>query len=148
MSSASASTTSLVSNTTISSRAPLNGSRTTQPKDFQAAFASLQSTYGFSGSAPSPVPKKTSKSTSAPPARSAVSAPAPVTRAPLQATNKNVEAAFADLQSTYGFGGAAPSPIPKSKKQDKDNRSASLFSRFIGSSKPVSTSAPENPRPT
>ncbi|KAF7370979.1 hypothetical protein MSAN_00732100 [Mycena sanguinolenta] len=111
-SSPSASTASLMSNNTVSSRAPLNGSRTTQPKDFQAAFASLQSTYGFSGSAPSPVPKKNAKSTSAP--RSAV--PPSVTRTPLQAGNKNFEAAFADLQSTYGFGGAAPSPVPKSKK--------------------------------
>ncbi|KAJ6485745.1 hypothetical protein C8R45DRAFT_997748 [Mycena sanguinolenta] len=112
MSSPSASTASLVSNTTVSSRAPLNSSRTVQPKDFQAAFASLQSTYGFGGNAPTPVPKKNSKSSSAP--RSAV--PAPVTRAPQQPSTKNFEAAFAALQSTYGFGGAAPSPVPKSRK--------------------------------
>ncbi|KAJ7272632.1 hypothetical protein B0H12DRAFT_1215754 [Mycena haematopus] len=129
MSSASTSTTSLVSNTTVSSRAPLNGSRTAQPKDFQSAFASLQSTYGFNGSAPSPVPKQ--KGTSAP--CSAVPSPATVTRAPLQATNKNYESAFADLQSTYGFSGAVPSPIPKSKKTD--NSSGSLFSKFLRSSK-------------
>jgi len=101
------STASLVSNTTVSSRTPLTGSNTAQTKDFQSAFASLQSTYGFNGSAPSPVPKKKTKQTSAP--RSAISNTA--TRAP----TKNFESAFADLQSTYGFGGAVPCPIPKSK---------------------------------
>ncbi|KAF7357001.1 hypothetical protein MVEN_01036700 [Mycena venus] len=84
-------------------RAPLNGS---QSKDFQAAFASLQSTFGFSGAVPSPVQKK---QTSAP--RSVV-APSPATRS----AGKNFASAFADLQSTYGFGGAAPSPVPKKNK--------------------------------
>ncbi|KAJ7355756.1 hypothetical protein DFH08DRAFT_507503 [Mycena albidolilacea] len=102
MSFASNSTTSLVSNTTVSSRTPLNS--TVRPKDFQGAFASLQSTYGFGATAPSPVQKKT---TSAP--RSAAPSPAP--RAPLQ--TKNFQSAFADLQSTYGFGGAVPSPVQK-----------------------------------
>ncbi|KAF8129670.1 glycoside hydrolase superfamily [Mycena galopus ATCC 62051] len=95
------STASLVSNTTVSSRTPLTGSNTAQTKDFQAAFTSLQSTYGFNGSAPSPVPKKKTKQTSAP--RSAISNTE--TRAP----TKNFESAFADLQSTYGFGAAAGS---------------------------------------
>ncbi|KAJ7272633.1 hypothetical protein B0H12DRAFT_1228648 [Mycena haematopus] len=104
----SASTTSLMSNTTVSSRAPLNGPRTVQPKDFQAAFASLQSTYGFNGSAPNPVQKK---KTSSSPSRPAVSSES--SRAP--SAKKDFQSAFADLQSTYGFGGAAPSPIPKSK---------------------------------
>ncbi|KAJ7797513.1 hypothetical protein B0H14DRAFT_3493657 [Mycena olivaceomarginata] len=134
MSFASTSTTSLVSNTTVSSRTPLNS--TVQPKDFQGAFGSLQSTYGFGATAPSPVQKKT---TSAP--RSAAPSPAPraplqtknfhpvqkkksttpaprsavpssATRTPLQPGNKNFESAFADLQSTYGFGGVVPSPVP------------------------------------
>ncbi|KAJ7797507.1 hypothetical protein B0H14DRAFT_3547771 [Mycena olivaceomarginata] len=125
MSFASTSTTSLVSNTTVSSRAAAK-TVTVQPKDFQGAFASLQSTYGFGATVPSPVQKKT---TSTP--RSAAPSPAP--RAPLQtknfqsafadlqstygfgASNKNFESAFADLQSTYGFGGAVPSPIPRSR---------------------------------
>jgi hypothetical protein len=104
MSFASTSTTSLVSNTTVSSRAPLNS--TVQPKDFQGAFGSLQSTYGFGATVPSPVQKQT---TSTP--RS--SAPSPAPRAPLQ--TKNFQSAFADLQSTYGFGGAVPSPVQKKK---------------------------------
>ncbi|KAJ7272638.1 hypothetical protein B0H12DRAFT_589814 [Mycena haematopus] len=125
MSRASSSTTSLVSNTTVSSRTPLNG---VPRKDFQSAFADLQSTYGFGGAAPRPVPKKTS--TSVP--RSTV--PSQTTRSPLQTTPKNFESAFADLQSTYGFGGATPSPIPKSVKQPRKG-SSSFFSKFTRSPK-------------
>ncbi|KAJ7886021.1 hypothetical protein B0H13DRAFT_901680 [Mycena leptocephala] len=124
MSSASTSTTSLVSNTTVSSRAPLNGSTTVQPapKDFQSAFASLQSTYGFSGTAPTPVSKKSSAPSST------TSPAADASRAP----TKDFQSAFADLQSTYGFGGAAPTPIPKQKKDGTSSRS--LFSKFRRSS--------------
>ncbi|KAJ7250665.1 hypothetical protein C8J57DRAFT_1239055 [Mycena rebaudengoi] len=66
MSTVSYSTTSLVSNTTTSSRVPLTGSPQTQPKDFQFAFVTLQSTYGFSGQTPSVVakPKKSEQSAS------------------------------------------------------------------------------------
>ncbi|KAF7357008.1 hypothetical protein MVEN_01037400 [Mycena venus] len=143
MTSASSSTTSLVSNTTASSRAPLTAA---QSKDFQSAFASLQSTYGFSGTAPSPVQKETS------------SVPRPDAASPAtHPTTKDFQSAFADLQSTYGFGGAVPSPVPKPKKQG--NTSGSLFSKFTRSSKPqaagfsTSTSAPKTkvravPRPT
>ncbi|KAJ7132279.1 hypothetical protein C8R44DRAFT_612148 [Mycena epipterygia] len=107
MSSASTSTTSLVSTTTVSSRAPLTG--TAQPKDFQAAFARLQSTYGFAGSAPSPAPNTAPKATASRPTSSLASpAPAPTSRAP-----KDFQAAFASLQSTYGFAGFAPSPVQK-----------------------------------
>ncbi|KAJ7173697.1 hypothetical protein C8R46DRAFT_1215618 [Mycena filopes] len=83
MYSANASTTSLVSNNTVCSRAPLAGSA--PKKDFQAAFASLQSTYGV-------LP--------------------PAVRASTPST-KDFKSAFADLQSTYGFGGAAPLPVAK-----------------------------------
>ncbi|KAJ7132278.1 hypothetical protein C8R44DRAFT_871255 [Mycena epipterygia] len=107
MSSASTSTTSLV---TVSSRAPLTGSAKPKVKDFQAAFARFQSTYGFAGSAPSPAPKTVPKTTASRPTSSlATPALAPTSsRAP-----KDFQAAFASLQSTYGFAGAAPSPIPK-----------------------------------
>ncbi|KAJ7132273.1 hypothetical protein C8R44DRAFT_46749 [Mycena epipterygia] len=108
MSSASTSTTSLVSTTTVSSRAPLTG--TAQPKDFQAAFARLQSTYGFAGSAPSPAPKIALKATASRPT-SSIASPAPAhtfSRAP-----KDFQAAFASLQSTYGFAGSVPSPVQK-----------------------------------
>ncbi|KAK6978140.1 hypothetical protein R3P38DRAFT_3119736 [Favolaschia claudopus] len=95
------STASLLS---VSSRTPLNGS---QSKDYQSAFATLQSTYGFAGSAPSPVPKAKS-STRTP---SQVNAPLTQTKA-----KKDYRAAFGALQSTYGFSGAAPCPVPKSNK--------------------------------
>ncbi|KAK7031555.1 hypothetical protein R3P38DRAFT_2924370 [Favolaschia claudopus] len=109
MSSASSSTATLV---TVSSRTPLNRSTTVKAKDFQAAFASLQSTYGFPGSAPSPVPKKFSSS----PSTSAKSSPSVPVSAP-SAQNKakrDYRSAFGNLQSTFGFGGAAPCPVPKS----------------------------------
>ncbi|KAJ6561113.1 hypothetical protein DFH09DRAFT_503359 [Mycena vulgaris] len=122
MSSASSSTTSLA---TVSSRAPLNGSSAVPPKDFQAAFARLQSTYGFSASAPSPV-QKSAAPPSAPRSTAAVASPT----AP---KSKDFEAAFADLQSTYGFSGSVPSPVPAPKKQG----GASLFSRFTRASSPA-----------
>ncbi|KAJ6561057.1 hypothetical protein DFH09DRAFT_1364514 [Mycena vulgaris] len=125
MSSASSSTTSLVSNITVSSRAPLTGSAV-QPKDFQAAFARLQSTYGSSASAPSPV-KKSAAPPSAPRSTTAVAAP----------KSKDFEAAFADLQSTYGFSGSLPGPVPVPKKQG----GASLFSKFTRASSPKAQAA-------
>ncbi|KAJ7825358.1 hypothetical protein B0H14DRAFT_2272294, partial [Mycena olivaceomarginata] len=85
------STSSLVSNTTVSFCTSLNNSAAR--KDFQTVFASLQSTYGLGGVAPSPAQK------------TARAVPSPAMPAPLQAINKNLESAFADLQSTYGFGG-------------------------------------------
>ncbi|KAJ6581046.1 hypothetical protein B0H19DRAFT_1060727 [Mycena capillaripes] len=111
MSFTSNSNASLVSNTTVSSRAPLNGS--VQSKDFQSAFASLQSTFGFGGTAPSPVLKQKNSST-----KSSTTPPVVDAQRPLNGT-KNFQSAFADLQSTYGFGGAVPSPIPKQKKQQR-----------------------------
>ncbi|KAJ7626246.1 hypothetical protein DFH06DRAFT_1339387 [Mycena polygramma] len=95
----SASTASLVSNTTLSSRTPL----TAALKDFEAAFARLQSTYGSGGTAPSPVWKQKLDSP--------VPSPIPSPRADAPRAPKNYEAAFADLQSTYGFGGSNPIPV-------------------------------------
>nr|GAT53503.1 predicted protein [Mycena chlorophos] len=110
--SAPTSTTSLVSSSpTMNSAA--------QEKDFQAAFASLQSMYGFNGTAPAPTPiyyihRKTAAKTAFHDASSA-SENAPIASSE-NTTGKNYEAAFANLQSTYGFGGAAPMPVPPSKR--------------------------------
>ncbi|KAJ6537806.1 hypothetical protein B0H19DRAFT_1240514 [Mycena capillaripes] len=119
MSSASNSTTTLVSSTAVSLRAPLNGSTAVQPKDFQSAFATLQSTYGFISTAPSPVPKKSSpRSSTTSVTSSAVDPP----RAP-KATTK-LKSAFADLQSTCGFSGAVPSLLSQKRE------GGSFFSKF------------------
>ncbi|KAJ7777396.1 hypothetical protein B0H16DRAFT_956336 [Mycena metata] len=123
MFSANTSTTSLVSTTTVSSRAPLTGSA--EKKDFQAAFASLQSTYGFAASAPTPVLKKKSTSSTATPAVRASTSTAPT---------KDFQSAFADLQSTYGFGGSAPMPVPKNQGSSSNTTSNKLFSKFMRSS--------------
>ncbi|KAJ7081372.1 hypothetical protein B0H15DRAFT_469855 [Mycena belliarum] len=123
MSSASSSTTSLVSYTTATSRTPVNAA---QPKDFQAAFAQLQSTYGSSATAPTPVQKKKTTAPSAP----AVSARVPTTPAPDQ--QKDNQAAFAGLsgESSYGLAGRAPVPVQKSQKHS----STSLFSKLTRTS--------------
>ncbi|KAJ7777384.1 hypothetical protein B0H16DRAFT_1301762 [Mycena metata] len=128
MFSANTSTTSLVSTTTVSSRAPLTGSA--EKKDFQAAFASLQSTYGFAASAPTPVLKKKSTSSSTVPTVSAVRTPT----ATATATTKDFQSVFADLQSTYGFGGSAPMPVPKKQGSTSNTTSNKLFSKFMRSS--------------
>ncbi|KAJ7623134.1 hypothetical protein FB45DRAFT_1031079 [Roridomyces roridus] len=114
-SSASTSTISLLSTTTVSSRAPLNAA---QPKDYQAAFATLQSTYGFAGTVPSPSPKSSTPRSVVPSTTSSLPARA--------AAPKDFESAFADLQSTYGFGGSVPSPVP----EPKERSSGGFFSRF------------------
>ncbi|KAJ7781983.1 hypothetical protein DFH07DRAFT_792195 [Mycena maculata] len=144
MSSASSSTTSLVSNTTVSSRAPLTG---TQPKDFQAAFASLQSTYGLAGSVPMPAPKTTAAASSTTTSRMSSTAASHVP----SATPKDFQSAFADLQSTYGFNGSVPSPVPGPKNRDGRG---SLFSKLarVASASHASTSPTHTirhvPRPT
>ncbi|KAJ7643369.1 hypothetical protein DFH06DRAFT_598273 [Mycena polygramma] len=117
MSFTSTSTTSLASTTTVSSRTPLT--RPAPQKDFQAAFANLQSTYGFGGSVPSPVPKQQKSPSSKRSTKRSPTAPAPATDAPRSSLTptKNFQAAFADLQSTFGFGSAVPSPVPKQPKK-------------------------------
>ncbi|KAJ6478534.1 hypothetical protein C8R47DRAFT_1323020 [Mycena vitilis] len=120
MSFTSTSTASLVSNTSVSSRTPLT--RPATQKDYQAAFGNLQSTYGFGGSglyygvggsALSPLPKQNKPAS---PKRSKNSPTAPATGASTK-TTKNFQAAFGNLQSTFGFGGAVPSPVPKQPKK-------------------------------
>ncbi|KAJ6581047.1 hypothetical protein B0H19DRAFT_1113443 [Mycena capillaripes] len=113
-----------------------------QPKDFHSAFATLESTYGFIGIAPSPVLKQKNSST-----KSSIASPVVASRA-LKAT-KNFESAFTDLQSTYGFSGAIPSPVPKKRG------GGSFFSKFRSSSsaRSPSTFTPKTkvravPRPT
>ncbi|KAJ7626244.1 hypothetical protein DFH06DRAFT_736787 [Mycena polygramma] len=144
MSITSNSTTSLVSTTTVSSRTPLTRSAVPQ-KDFQAAFADLQSTYGFGGSglyygfggsALSSMPKQ-NKSTVLKQKKSSSpdSTASPTPRAPPKGT-EDYEAAVADLQSTSGLGGAASSPAPKPK--DPENRS--LLSKLMRSSSSTSPS--------
>ncbi|KAJ7708838.1 hypothetical protein B0H17DRAFT_1324943 [Mycena rosella] len=129
MSSASSSTASLVSTTTVSSRAPLT-KRAAPPKDFEAAFGSLQSTYGFAGATPIPVQK---------PATPRSASRSPATVAPRQTSTpgqpKDFQAAFASLQSTYGFAAAVPSPVSNPK-------SRSFISKFTRTSAKSPTSTP------
>ncbi|KAJ7781992.1 hypothetical protein DFH07DRAFT_792219 [Mycena maculata] len=144
MSSASSSTTSLVSNTTVSSRAPLTG---TQPKDFQAAFASLQSTYGFAGSVPMPAPKTTASSATTSRMSSTAASHVP------SATPKDFQSAFADLQSTYGFSGSVPSPVPGPKNRGRGSFFSKLARVASASPKPRASTSPSHkmrhvPRPS
>ncbi|KIJ53982.1 hypothetical protein M422DRAFT_24974 [Sphaerobolus stellatus SS14] len=75
----------------------------TSQKNYEAAFASLQSSFGFSGTAPC-VP------TSLPKSKSSTTAWSRDTSPPSRSTStssKNYEAAFGRLQTAYAFGGAS-----------------------------------------
>ncbi|KAK7061993.1 hypothetical protein R3P38DRAFT_2832766 [Favolaschia claudopus] len=116
MSSPTASTVSLASTTTVTSRMPLNASKATRPKDFRAAFAKLQSSHGFNGAAPVLGHKNTA-------------APSVKYKAHAQkATKENTPSPSANLQPALGPGGTIPipSPIPSSKPQKP--KKTSLFS--------------------
>ncbi|KAJ6535190.1 hypothetical protein B0H10DRAFT_600850 [Mycena sp. CBHHK59/15] len=131
------SATSLVSNTTISSHAPLRGS-TPAPKDFEAAFATLQSTYGFNGLAPSPVLKSQTAQNVQPDASTA-STTTLSSSARSRAQPKDYEAAFATLQSTYGFSGHAPSPVTKPKNSPSTFTLGALFTKLKRTPSDVTT---------
>ena len=91
-------------------------------KDYAAAFGSLQTQFGLSGSTPAPAaattprPANGSKRAWWKPHREPgdrarqpehqASAPAPAPAQPLG--GKNFEAAFGQLQSSYGLGGGVP----------------------------------------
>jgi hypothetical protein len=84
-------------------------------KDYQGAFASLQSQYGANGMAPvQPVPQsqssKLSSKVKAPQAlqNAASSHPKSYSSSYSSSGSKDWEGALANLQSSYGFSGAAP----------------------------------------
>jgi hypothetical protein len=81
------------------------------PKNYEAAFANLVSSFGFGGGVPITSQKvaKMPKSHQTP-----VTSPAThVTRS--HTAPKNYEAAFGSLSSSYGFGGGVPCLVPKAK---------------------------------
>ena len=88
---------SIISNTSTASLVP-HGKKPS--KDFSAAFASLQSQFGFGAAAP--IVSAPSKKTKTKKTRSPVPAQKPTTG------EKDWALAFSNLQSQYGFGGSAP----------------------------------------
>lgn len=106
--SASSSTSSLIA--AKSSPPPTN--------DYEVAFGNLSSQYGFSqcgNGVYCPPPHNTTKTTKLPsPKTTKVSCAPTKTPAPTSQPPKNYEAAFAQLSSSYGFGGA--SSLAPSKK--------------------------------
>ncbi|KAF8871187.1 hypothetical protein BD779DRAFT_1478382 [Infundibulicybe gibba] len=93
------STASLLSEKTSATPGP---HRKSQPKDYEAAFGSLVSMYGFSGATPS-VPKPQPRSR-----------PVPKNSKPPQPANsKNYGAAFGGLSSSYGLDGSLPTLFRK-----------------------------------
>lgn len=104
---------------------------TPQGKDYAAAFGNLQTQLGLSGSTPAPAagtaprpangskrawwkPQREPSDRARQPERHA-SAPAP---APTKSTGgKDFEAAFGQLQSSYGLGGGVPVRKDKSRLQ-------------------------------
>ncbi|KAJ7320758.1 hypothetical protein DFH08DRAFT_942122 [Mycena albidolilacea] len=71
------------------------------PKDYAAAFATLQSAYGLGGQAPSITSKKIRSKTT----KSSTSVDSDSLRSSL--TEKSYESAFGALSSQFGFGGFA-----------------------------------------
>lgn len=125
------STDSLQSNYTVSSKTPLRPSPSAPQKDYAAAFANLQSSYGTAdGSLPTPpVAKKPiqpkAKTISSPPSSDNVTPPVPSQPKP----QKDFEAAFGQLSSSYGAVGAPTLPVKK--KEKKETRDASSSKRKL-----------------
>ena len=86
-----------------------------QSKDYELAFATLSSSYGFGGGAPSLPPRQTKKKKDSVGA-SPSSYPSPRASYPSNDLNdrspsrshKDYEGAFAYLSSSFGFGGNGP----------------------------------------
>ncbi|KAF8529558.1 hypothetical protein BU17DRAFT_79556 [Hysterangium stoloniferum] len=74
-------------------------------KDYSAAFASLQSSLGLSGTTPC-LPPRQSKKTKRPPSSTKMNKVAPISST--TSPRKDYAAAFASLQSSCGFGGSVP----------------------------------------
>lgn len=99
---------------TMTSTTPLTHKCNQPQKNFSAAFANLQSQYGFSGGMTVPTPvRETPYSNPPPKARKHLStSPTPTP----SSQSKNYELAFGNLASSYGFHGGVPTPVLKSEK--------------------------------
>lgn len=82
-------------------------SKKTSPKNYEAAFGNLVSSFGFGGGVPTVSQKVTHTPKSH---KTPVSSLSPSRSAP-----KNYEAAFGSLSSSYGFGGGAVPTLPRTK---------------------------------
>ncbi|KAI0042597.1 hypothetical protein FA95DRAFT_1682445 [Auriscalpium vulgare] len=97
------------SHATLVGNAPSKSSTAAStPRDYEAAFGNLSSSYGFGAPLPSPASsslpsrKHSRKSTSLP-------APPPPTPSPSYTPpHRDYQAAFGDLSAAYGYGGSAP----------------------------------------
>ncbi|KIP05531.1 hypothetical protein PHLGIDRAFT_36406 [Phlebiopsis gigantea 11061_1 CR5-6] len=104
---ASTETLASVSSTSSSRRLFKKSSAHIPAKDYFAALGNLQSQYGFGGSAPAPVtPPKATKSKKQRSTKSDLGA----RTATRQSTERDYEAAYGTLCSSYGFGGAGAPP--------------------------------------
>lgn len=83
-------------------------------KDFESAFGSLSSSYGFAGGVPSK-PAKTTKPTKASPTSAISSSSSSQPKSSHPHPSKDYQSAFGDLSSSFGFGGAY-SPSWNTKK--------------------------------
>lgn len=83
-------------------------SKQTSPKNYEAAFGNLVSSFGFGGGVPKAAPQKVTQTPKS--HKTPVSSPPPSRSAP-----KNYEAAFGSLSSSYGFGGGAVPTLPRTK---------------------------------
>jgi hypothetical protein len=118
-SSSPASSTSTLLSTYTSEKAVLSATQSKPAKDYSAAFASLQTQYGFMGGNVAPTTSSTAPNVKK--ERCSLSwklgcsrsVKLPTTRSPSPAAKKvtekkDFEVAFGQLQSSLGFAGAAP----------------------------------------
>ncbi|KAL0960566.1 hypothetical protein HGRIS_005603 [Hohenbuehelia grisea] len=141
------STTSLQSDTTVSSTTPLTEAGQDNTKNFPSALANLQGRYGSSGNTPvpahSPAPGASSSTVSAQSAGTTSSAKtAPPSLSTIQSAStgpapnapKDFEAAFAGLAGSYGPGGSLPT-LPRKKAENKPKKPSLLSKLFKGDGK-------------
>lgn len=133
---------SLTRTSTTSSTTPLTQQQQQQQpkKDYAAAFANLQSSYGMGQSSYSTgggpgLPKPAEKRVKVKPQKQAATPTAPTTMAPSSSSSqqppaagqKNYEHAFGNLASSYGYGGTVPTPTHNSQKTQSSSSAKSSF---------------------
>ena len=103
--------TAMSSTSSSTSSLPMSQRQPT-PKDYESSFVNLSSQYGFGGSSMPSLPRKSAKTTTS----SSSSKSQPASKAPSvqQSTathsQKDFEASFAQLSTSYGYGGGFSLP--------------------------------------
>ncbi|KAF9478887.1 hypothetical protein BDN70DRAFT_807911, partial [Pholiota conissans] len=105
--------TTMSSTSSSTSSLPMSQRQPT-PKDYESSFVNLSSQYGFGGSSMPSLPRKSAKTTTSTTSSSSTSQPASKAPSVQQSTathsQKDFEASFAQLSTSYGYGGGFSLP--------------------------------------